>query len=98
MKDFVSLDVQNLILGGDLNLTMSNSEVWGKNARVDSLGPYFRHMFEQKGLVDVAPVKIMPTWRNKRSGDQEVSKRLDRFLVLELLIGSNLILKASVET
>ena len=48
-------------------------------------------------MVDVAPVKIWPTWRNKRSGDQAVSKRLDRFLVLEYLISSNLILKASVE-
>ena len=96
MKEYKDLDFQNLILGGDLNLTMSSSKVWGKNNRADSLGPYFRHMFEQKGLVDVAPIKIIPTWRNKRSGDQGVSKRLDRFLVLEHLIGSNLILKASL--
>ena len=59
---------------------------------------FFSQMFEQKGLVDLAPLKIMPTWRNKRSGEQAVSKRLDRFLVLEHLIGSNLILKASIET
>ena len=45
LKDFGALEVQNLILGGDLNLTMSSSEVWGKNARADSLGPYFRPMF-----------------------------------------------------
>ena len=39
----------------------------------------------------------MPTWRNKRIGDQAVSKILDRFLVSENLISSDLILKASVE-
>ena len=98
LKDSGALEFQNLILGGVLNLTLSSSEVWGKNARADSLGPFFSQMFEQKGLVDLAPLKIMPTWRNKRSADQEVSKRLERFLVSENLISSNLILKASIET
>ena len=97
LKDARALEFQNLILRGDLNLTMSSNEVWGKNARAHSLAPYFRHMFEQKGPVDVAPIKISPTWRNKRSGDHAVSKRLDKFLVLENLIGINLIIKASVE-
>ena len=55
-------------------------------------------MFEQKGLVDLAPLKIMPTWRNKRSGEQAILKRLDMFLVSGNSISSNLILKASVET
>ena len=48
--------------------------------------------------MDLCPLKIMPTWRNKRSGDQAVLKRLDRFLVSKNLISSDLILKASVET
>ena len=63
------MDFPNLIIGGDLNLTLTSNEVWGKNARLDSLGPYFNHIFEQKGLVDLAPLKIMPTWRNRRCGD-----------------------------
>jgi hypothetical protein len=33
--------------------------------------------------VDVKPTKIKPTWRNNRSGQDGVSKRLDRFLVTE---------------
>ena len=44
LKDSEALDVQNLILWGDLNLTFSSNKVWGKNAITDSLGPYFRSM------------------------------------------------------
>jgi hypothetical protein len=41
--------------------------------------------------VDVEPVKLSPTWRNFRTGDEEVAKILDRFLVSEALLnlGSN---------
>ena len=40
LKDSGALEFQNLILGGDLNLTLSSNEVWGKYARADSLGPF----------------------------------------------------------
>ena len=67
-------------------------------ARSDSVAPFFSHLFEKNSLIDLAPIKHFPTWRNKRSGDQAVSKRMDRFLVSDSLIGRDLILKASVET
>jgi hypothetical protein len=35
------------------------------------------------GLIDVATIKLSPTWRNKRVGDDRVSKRVDKFLILE---------------
>ena len=31
-----NLDIPNMILGGDLNLTLNNNESWGKNARLDA--------------------------------------------------------------
>ena len=96
LAGFGALDIPNLILGGDLNLTLNNNESWGKNARPDALAPFFTHLFKQKSLIDLAPIKHMPTWRNRRSGDQTVSKRIDRFLVSDSLIWSDLILNASV--
>ena len=93
-----ALNIPNLILGRDLNLTLNNNEDCCKNARSDALAPFFTHLFKLKNLIDLAPIKHMPTWRNRRSGDQAVSKRLDRFLVSDSLIGSDLILKATVET
>ena len=79
--DSGALDLPNVIIGGDLNLTLSTNEIWGKNMRVDALGPFFSYIFEQKGLIDMAPTKLFPTRRNNRGGEQAVSKRLDRFLI-----------------
>ena len=59
---------QNVILGGDLNLTLEVGEVWGENARKDALAPFFLNLFEKEKLVDMAPLKLEPTWRNKRGG------------------------------
>jgi endonuclease/exonuclease/phosphatase family metal-dependent hydrolase len=74
---------QNLILGGDLNFTTSFREVWGEHARVDPLQPYFSKLLQEEGMVDVEPLKLQPTWRNGRRGQEFIAKRLDRFLISE---------------
>jgi hypothetical protein len=33
--------------------------------------------------VDVEPIKILPTWRNDRGGQDYIAKRLDRFFISE---------------
>ena len=76
----------NLVLAGDLNLTLNCSEVWGKKACSDPLGPYFTHLFSSLQLVDIAPGSAGPTWRNGCSGDDGISKRLDRFLLSSNLL------------
>jgi hypothetical protein len=40
--------------------------------------------------VDVEPVKLLPTWRNGRSGQDYIAKRLDRFLLSENLVSSGI--------
>jgi hypothetical protein len=42
---------------------------------------YFSHKLGESGLLDIAPTKIFPTWRNKRMGEDYIEKRLDRFLI-----------------
>jgi hypothetical protein len=37
------------------------------------------------GFIDIAPVKLLPTWRNLRIGEAQVAKILDRFLITESL-------------
>jgi hypothetical protein len=44
---------------------------------------YYKSFFQEKHLIDVVPGKIVPTWRNGRSGVDRISKRLDRFLISE---------------
>jgi hypothetical protein len=68
-------------MGGDLNLTLNSREVWGEAAREDPQAEFFAHLFEELNLVDVEPVKLLPTWRDSRRGRAGISKRLDRFLV-----------------
>jgi len=76
-----ALESDSLILGGDLNLTISSREVWGVNARLDPLADFFNDLFDAAGLVDVSPRQMRPTWRNGRVGDAGISKRLDIFFI-----------------
>ena len=76
---------REVVLGGDFNLTLGSSEVWGPRAVTDSLANFFIHAFSRKDLLDIIPPKLTPTWRNKIVGNQRVAKRMDRFLVAEVL-------------
>ena len=78
----------SVVLGGDLNFSMGLTEVWGSNAQADSLARFFVHKLMMQGLLDIEPVKLKPTWRNKRCGNARVAKRIDRFLVAERLVDS----------
>ena len=51
----------NVILGGDLNLTLSMGDFWGENSRQDALTPVFLNLFEKEKLVDISPLKLEPT-------------------------------------
>ena len=82
------LSLPNLILAGDLNLTLNASEIWDIKAQLDPLGPFFSKLFSDHQLVDVAPPFAGPTWRNGRMGEDGISKRLDRFLLSDQLISA----------
>jgi hypothetical protein len=83
-KSFISKD--NMIIGGDLNFSLGAAEVWGPRARADPLMDFFCHSLSEAGLLDLAPLKLLPTWRNKQTREDRITKRLDRFLVSENLM------------
>jgi hypothetical protein len=80
------LSLKNLVVAGDLNLTLSTGEVWGGSAASGQLSGFFNSLFQAHKLIDVQPDKVVPTWRNGRSGYEAITKRLDRFLVSEDLL------------
>jgi hypothetical protein len=82
------LDLDNLIIAGDLNLTTSVGEVWGASATQDTLADYFSTLFLAHHLVDYAPDFLTPTWRNGRVGSDSISKRLDHFLISDHFIST----------
>jgi hypothetical protein len=42
---------------------------------MDRLVDFFKHKIEDFGLVDIEPIKHMPTWRNNQSFKDGVLKR-----------------------
>jgi len=80
----------SVIIGGDLNFSLGRSKVWGPSARADVLPDLFIQKLAGRNMIDLEPVKLKPTWRNNRVGDHRVAKRLDRFLISEQLVESNL--------
>ena len=87
----------HLVVGGDLNFTLSLREVWGANPKVDPQRGFFLSFLKNARLVDLEPIKLAPTWRNFKTEDEEVEKRLYPFLVLEALLEMSMRLKSSVE-
>ena len=77
---------ENLIIGGDLNFSLGQAEVWGPHAKPDLLSDYFTRLLVDKGWLDVEPVILKPTWKNNRWGEGRVAKRLDRFLISERIM------------
>jgi hypothetical protein len=53
----------------------------------------FSHKLEDSRLLDIAPTKLGPTWRNKRMGEEHIAKRLDHFLISTHLVEVLLLLR-----
>lgn len=74
-----------LLIGGDLNFSLGAADIWGPSARIDPLTDFFTHLFHSHKLLDVNLIKAKPTWRNRRTGEERIAKRLDRFLINDLM-------------
>ena len=83
----------SLVMGGDFNFSLGQNEVWGSHARADSMTIFFVQKLVEKGLLDIEPVKLRPTWRNNRSGEARVAKRIDRFLIAEQLVDRSFLVR-----
>ena len=55
------MSLPNLILGGDLKLTLEASEVWGTMSRLDPLANFFLNLFIEDELIDILPFPLVPT-------------------------------------
>jgi hypothetical protein len=53
----------------------------GPATHMDCLSRYFIRNIEATGLLDIEPTKLTPTWRNKRTREDKIAKRLDHFLI-----------------
>jgi endonuclease/exonuclease/phosphatase family metal-dependent hydrolase len=96
VEDNEILSIKNLILGGDFNLILSSKEARG-GAHDGVIYDCYGELFSSKNLVDIKPSKLVPTWRNGRSGQEAISRHLDRILVSYDLLNEIRIYKSWVE-
>ena len=75
------LTLPHIILGGDLNFSLGIFEYWGTHAIPNPLAEFFSSKLEAVDLINIQTTKIQPTWRNRRTGDPALARRLDRFLI-----------------
>ena len=54
------LNLENLLIAGNLNFTVSETEVWGDSSRVDHLARYFTNLMLLSHLVDIASTRLGP--------------------------------------
>lgn len=62
------------------------------------LSIFFENLLEDHNLIDIPSTKIQPTWRNNRTGEASLARRLDRFLIKEPLINRGTCIKQWVVT
>jgi hypothetical protein len=72
---------ENLILAGDLNVTLALSEKKGGTPVRDPAREWVEDILLDWDLEDIKPSKGKFTWNNKREGPRHIATRLDRFLV-----------------
>jgi hypothetical protein len=77
-------------------MIMSLEEKTGGSKRLDPESSKFQALPAHLNLVDIENSNGTFTWSNRRSGNQQVACRLDRFLVTEELIESGLCMESLI--
>lgn len=85
------LQPDNIILGGDLKFSMGFLKSWGHHTQVNPLSFFFLNILENS--IDIPSANILPTWRNRRNGEDSLARRLDRFLIKDQLLGLGFIFR-----
>jgi ribonuclease HI/exonuclease III len=74
------------IIGGDFNIIRTLKEKKGGTRRLERDTNGFNNLIEELSLVDLDYNNGMYTWSNRRTGVQQVSCKLDRFLTSEAFL------------
>jgi len=75
-----SEDLRNVIIAGDLNLTLSLAQKRGGSVVRDSSRELVEDLLQDWNLIDIKPSSGKYTWSNKRLSPGHIAARLDLFL------------------
>ena len=83
------IDLENIIIAGDLNLTLHSSEKRGGSAVRDPARKWVEDLMQDWDLLDIKPSSGKFSWSNKRVGPGHIATRLDIFFIQSsfLLLG-----------
>jgi exonuclease III len=82
LKLFLNLhNPENLVVAGDLNVTLSLAEKKGGSIVRDPAREWVEDLMLDWELEDISPINGKFTWSNKRIGPGHIAARLDRFLI-----------------
>jgi exonuclease III len=97
LKDFLQRHhLDNIILGGDLNITLATSEKKGGTIVCNPAREWVEDLMSFWELEDIKPTKGKYTWTNKRVGPGHITARLDRFLVQSSFLMLGLLLTSAI--
>jgi hypothetical protein len=60
-----------LVVGNDLNFTLSHREIWGESSKLDTQRGFFLSLLSKHHLVDLEPLKLVPTWQTTTQGEKQ---------------------------
>jgi exonuclease III len=82
LKSFLNMqNTENLVVAGDLNVTLSLAEKKGGSIVRDPAREWVEDLMSEWELEDIPPTNGKFTWSNKRLGPGHIAARLDRFLI-----------------
>lgn len=97
IKEFLlSNDLENIIIGGDLNVTLAADEKKGGSIVRDLAREWVEDIMLDWELEDTKPTRGKYTWSNKRVGPGHIAARLDSFLVQSSFMLLGLMLSSSI--
>eukprot|EP00253_Pinus_taeda_P003355 PITA_03355 len=79
---------KNIFLGGDLNLIKNSEEKLGGNFFADTTRDALEEIIQTHKLIDTPPQNGKYTWSNKRTGKNNIKKRLDRILAQDKILAN----------
>jgi hypothetical protein len=89
-------NTENLIIVGDLNVTLSSTEKKGGSPVRDPAREWVEDLMIDWDLEDVKPDRGKYTWSNKRVGPGHIAARLDRFLVQSSFLTFGLMARSKI--
>ena len=88
--------LENIILAGDLNVTLAANEKKRGTPVRDPSREWVEDIILGWDLIEIKPVKGKFTWTNRRIGPSHVAARLDRFLVHSSFLSLGLLASSKI--